>query len=199
VEALRDHLRENLAGFYASNCSRAPTGPGPVKRQRIPKSDAWERRARHPNGARPIHPAGAVTGPAAAIRSRSFLIPQPRLPGRGRRAHECRVRGAKYIQEVADGWLTWISRNSSTRVNHEVLIGRLAKRIADTAVLGLTPPLPRAGIMANGVVVERHEGTRRAAPCRRLLGNRDCSTKSTRRWRSADTRSSGTPMTLTST
>ena len=44
------------------------------------------------------------------------------------------------------------------RVNHDVLMGRLAKRIADRRVLGLVRRYLDAGVLADGVVIERHEG-----------------------------------------
>jgi hypothetical protein len=57
------------------------------------------------------------------------------------------------------------------RVNHDVLMGRLAKRIADRRMLGLIRRYLDAGIMANGVVVERHEGTPQGGPLSTLLAN----------------------------
>ena len=50
------------------------------------------------------------------------------------------------------------------RVNHDVLMGRLAKRIEDRRLLGLIRRYLEAGIMANGVVMERHEGTPQGGP-----------------------------------
>ena len=57
------------------------------------------------------------------------------------------------------------------RVNHDVLMGQLAKRIADARVLTLIRRYLEAGIMANGVVVERHEGTPQGGPLSPLLAN----------------------------
>ena len=57
------------------------------------------------------------------------------------------------------------------RVNHDVLMGRLAKRIADKRMLGLIRRYLEAGIMANGVVMERHEGTPQGGPLSPLLAN----------------------------
>ena len=57
------------------------------------------------------------------------------------------------------------------RVNHDVLMGRLAKRIGDKRMLGLIRRYLEAGIMANGVVVERHEGTPQGGPLSPLLAN----------------------------
>ena len=45
------------------------------------------------------------------------------------------------------------------RVNHDILMDRLAKRIADKTVLRLIRSYLQAGIMANGVVMDRSEGT----------------------------------------
>jgi RNA-directed DNA polymerase len=50
------------------------------------------------------------------------------------------------------------------RVNHDVLMGRLAKRIADKRLLRLIRRYLEAGIMAQGVVSERHEGTPQGGP-----------------------------------
>ena len=57
------------------------------------------------------------------------------------------------------------------RVNHDVLMGRLAGRIADKRVLGLIRRYLEAGIMVNGVVMERQEGTPQGGPLSPLLAN----------------------------
>lgn len=57
------------------------------------------------------------------------------------------------------------------RVNHDVLMGKLAARIADRRVLGLIRRYLEAGIMAHGVVIERHEGTPQGGPLSPLLAN----------------------------
>jgi group II intron reverse transcriptase/maturase len=57
------------------------------------------------------------------------------------------------------------------QVNHDVLMGKLAKRIADARVLRLVRRYLEAGIMVNGVVQERHEGTPQGGPLSPLLAN----------------------------
>ena len=57
------------------------------------------------------------------------------------------------------------------RVNHDVLMGRLEKRIGDKRMLGLIRRYLTAGIMANGVVMERYEGTPQGGPLSPLLAN----------------------------
>ncbi len=57
------------------------------------------------------------------------------------------------------------------RVNHDVLMGRLAKRITDKRVLRLIRRYLEADTMANGVVMERYEGTPQGGPLSPLLAN----------------------------
>ena len=57
------------------------------------------------------------------------------------------------------------------RVNHDVLMDRLSKRIADADVLRLIRHYLAAGVMMNGVVQERYEGTPQGGPLSPLLAN----------------------------
>ena len=57
------------------------------------------------------------------------------------------------------------------RVNHDLLMGRVAKHVADVRVLRLIRRYLEAGIMAEGVVMERHEGTPQGGPLSPLLAN----------------------------
>jgi group II intron reverse transcriptase/maturase len=57
------------------------------------------------------------------------------------------------------------------RVNHDVLMERLSRRIGDPRMLGLIRRYLVAGIMANGITAERHEGTPQGGPLSPLLAN----------------------------
>ena len=57
------------------------------------------------------------------------------------------------------------------RANHDVLMGRLEKRIGDKRMLGLIRGYLNAGIMADGVVMERYEGVPQGGPLSPLLAN----------------------------
>jgi len=57
------------------------------------------------------------------------------------------------------------------RVNHDILMGRLAKRIGDKRVLRLIRLYLQAGILQDGVVVGRDEGTPQGGPLSPLLAN----------------------------
>ena len=57
------------------------------------------------------------------------------------------------------------------RVNHDVLMARLARRIEDKRVLGLIRRYLTAGIMAGGLVSPRVQGTPQGSPLSPLLSN----------------------------
>ncbi|ENO78682.1 RNA-directed DNA polymerase (Reverse transcriptase) [Thauera sp. 63] len=57
------------------------------------------------------------------------------------------------------------------RVNHDILMERLARRVDDKAVLRLIRRYLVAGIMDGGVVMERFEGTPQGGPLSPLLAN----------------------------
>src|SRR5438034_10549109 len=89
----------------------------------------------------------------------------------GRSAHDAVRAAQKYIQSgrrwVADVDLA----KFFDRVNHDVLMERLSRRIADGRVLRLIRRYLNAGIMADGVVIERHEGTPQGGPLSPLMAN----------------------------
>lgn len=57
------------------------------------------------------------------------------------------------------------------RVNHDILMDRLSRRISDKRVLRLIRCYLEAGIMDGGVVIERYEGTPQGGPLSPLLAN----------------------------
>jgi len=57
------------------------------------------------------------------------------------------------------------------RVNHDVLMARLARRIGDKPLLGLIRRYLQAGLMAGGLVSPRREGTPQGGPLSPLLSN----------------------------
>jgi RNA-directed DNA polymerase len=89
----------------------------------------------------------------------------------GRNAHQA-VRQAK--QYIAEGyeWVVDIDLEKFfDRVNHDILMGRLAKRIEDKRILRLIRRYLQAGMMVHGVVQERWEGTPQGGPLSPLLSN----------------------------
>jgi group II intron reverse transcriptase/maturase len=89
----------------------------------------------------------------------------------GRRAHDAVLQAQRHVQA---GWRVVVDVDLEKffdRVNHDVLMDRLAKRIDDKAVLRLIRRYLEAGIMDHGVVTERVEGTPQGGPLSPLLAN----------------------------
>lgn len=89
----------------------------------------------------------------------------------GRSAHGAVCQAQRYVQS-GRRWVVDVDLEKFfDRVNHDVLMGKLAKRIADARVMKLIRRYLEAGIMANGVVLERYEGTPQGGPLSPLLAN----------------------------
>jgi group II intron reverse transcriptase/maturase len=89
----------------------------------------------------------------------------------GRRAHDAVRAAQRHIQEGKRVVVDVDLEKFFDRVNHDVLMGRLEQRIEDRRMLGLIRRYLNAGIMANGVVMERYEGTPQGGPLSPLLAN----------------------------
>jgi RNA-directed DNA polymerase len=88
-----------------------------------------------------------------------------------RRAHDAVLQAQRHVQEGYRIVVDVDLERFFDRVNHDVLMDRLAKRIEDKATLRLIRRYLEAGIMGNGVVMERFEGTPQGGPLSPLLAN----------------------------
>jgi group II intron reverse transcriptase/maturase len=89
----------------------------------------------------------------------------------GRNAHQALRRAQQY---VASGkrWVVDIDLEQFfDRVNHDLLMGKLAAKIDDARVLTLIRRYLQAGMMADGLVQPRTEGTPQGGPLSPLLSN----------------------------
>jgi len=90
-------------------------------------------------------------------------------PGRG--AHDALRQARGY---VAGGYEIVVDLDLEKffdRVNHDILMSRLARRIGDKRLLRIIRRFLQAGLMADGVCNERHEGTPQGGPLSPLLSN----------------------------
>ena len=155
--ALREQL---LAGTYQ---------PSPVRRHAIPKRGGGVRELGIPTVVdRFIQQAilqvlGPRFDPTFSQHSYGFR------PGRS--AHDAVVQAQRYVNEGRRFVVDVDLEKFFDRVNHDVLMGRLARRIEDKRLLGLIRRYLEAGMMANGVVMERREGTPQGGPLSPLLAN----------------------------
>ena len=157
-ETIREQL---LAGTYQ---------PQMVKRQLIPKSGGGMREL------------GIPTVLDRFIQQAMLQVLQSELDGGfsrhsygfrpGKSAHQAVCTAQKYVQE-GYRWVVDVDLEKFfDRVNHDVLMGKLAKRVRDRRVLMIIRRYLEAGVMAHGgVVIERYEGTPQGGPLSPLLAN----------------------------
>src|SRR6201987_2426244 len=168
IDDAKDYLREHwpsirsqlLAGTYQ---------PQPVKRVEIPKPDGGVRKLGVPCVVdRLIQQAllQVLQGqwdPTFSEHSYGFR------PGRS--AHQAVAQAQQYIG-ACYGWVIDLDLEKFfDRVNHDKLMGQIAKRVEDKRLLKLIRTFLNAGVMENGLVSPSVEGTPQGGPLSPLLSN----------------------------
>lgn len=89
----------------------------------------------------------------------------------GRSAHQAVAAAQKFIEE-GHGYVVDIDLEKFfDRVNHDVLMGRVARRVEDKRLLKLLRAFLNAGVMENGLESPSEEGTPQGGPLSPLLSN----------------------------
>jgi RNA-directed DNA polymerase len=89
----------------------------------------------------------------------------------GRSAHQAVRQARAYVAEGRRWVVDLDLEKFFDRVNHDILMSRVARKIRDKRVLGLIRRYLSAGIMAEGLVKPRSEGTPQGGPLSPLLSN----------------------------
>lgn len=89
----------------------------------------------------------------------------------GHSAHEALRQGAEYVRDGRGIVVDIDLEKFFDRVNHDILMARVARRVGDKRLLRIIRRFLEAGMMRNGVCVERHEGTPQGGPLSPLLAN----------------------------
>ena len=89
----------------------------------------------------------------------------------GRSAHQAVAQAQQYIA-AGHGWCVDLDLEKFfDRVNHDKLMGQIAKRVEDKRLLKLIRAFLNAGVMENGLVSPSVEGTPQGGPLSPLLSN----------------------------
>lgn len=89
----------------------------------------------------------------------------------GRSAHQALRQSRAYVSEGYAVVVDIDLEKFFDRVNHDKLMARLSRHIGDKRVLRIIRRYLEAGIMQDGVVIGRHEGTPQGGPLSPLLAN----------------------------
>jgi len=169
IAELRAYLKEQWPGIR----ERLLTGsyePKPVRRVEIPKPDG--------KGVRKLGiPTVVDRLIQQALHQVMNPIFDPEFSGfsygfrRGRSAHDALKQARKYAHQGRRWVVDLDLEKFFDRVNHDILMARVASKVKDKRVLRLIRKYLQAGVMEEGLTVASLEGTPQGGPLSPLLSN----------------------------
>ena len=168
VEQLKPYLVEHWAAIR-EQMQRGTYKPQPVKRVEIPKPDGGVRKL------------GIPTVLDRFIQQAVMQVLQRKWDRTfsehsygfrpGRSAQQAVAQAQQYIAEGFTWCVDLDLEKFFDRVNHDKLMGQIAKRVEDKRVLKLIRAMLNGGVMEDGLVSPSEEGTPQGGPLSPLLSN----------------------------
>lgn len=168
ADRLRDHLIQHWPAIK-EQLLQGTYKPSPVKGVLIPKPGGGERKL------------GIPTVVDRFIQQAILQVLQPIWDGTftdhsygfrpGRNAHQAVAKAQEYIAAGNTVVVDIDLEKFFDRVNHDILMNRIARKIADKRLLKLIGSYLRAGVLENGLVSPTDEGTPQGGPLSPLLSN----------------------------
>ena len=168
VEELKPYLKQHWPGLRAQLLSGSYE-PQPVRRVGIPKAGGGERKL------------GIPTALDRFLQQAVLQVVQPEWDQTfseysygfrpERSAHQAIAKAQEHINAGYEVVVDIDLEKFFDRVNHDVLMSRVARRVADKRVLKLIRGYLNSGVLENGLISPTDEGTPQGGPLSPLLSN----------------------------